>query len=179
MISTNFTFCTQTNESNSPEITNANQIKPLYTNRVARFFSNQTWRDTLSVDVNGESIITGEVFLKITNYKGKLIYKTSFPTRELLNHEGLIIPDKDELEIKKRIDSFFAPTFFSQAVVVHNDSLSIPDSSITIWKTIQADPTAIYFSYSVNKNTINRIVYSKILQKIVAISGRKIETNGL
>jgi hypothetical protein len=62
MISTSFTFCTQTNEGNSPKTTNTNQIKPLYTNRVIRFFSNQTWRDTLSVDVNGESIITGEAF---------------------------------------------------------------------------------------------------------------------
>ncbi|QIP16717.1 hypothetical protein G8759_30775 [Spirosoma aureum] len=178
MISTSFTFCTQTSENNSPEITNANQIKPLYTNRVIRFFSNQTWQDTLSIDVNGESIITGEVFLNITNYKGEPIYKTVFPARKLLNHEGLIIPDRDELEIKKRIDNFFSPTFFNQVSIMNNDSLSIPDSSMAIWKTIQSDPTAIYFSYSVNNDTVNRIAYSKILQKTIAISGRKIKTNG-
>jgi hypothetical protein len=97
----------------------------------------------------------------------------------LLNHEGQIIPDKDELEIKQRIDNFFAPKFFSQSVVVHNDSLNIPDSSMTIWKTIQADPTAIYFSYSVNNDTLNRIAYSKILQKAIGIGGRKVEANGL
>ena len=85
--------CSQMNKDTPTETTQTKAIKPLYASRVVRRFSDERQKDTLSVTVNGESILTGEVYLQIINYRGRLIYRDAFPASVLLNHTGLIRPE--------------------------------------------------------------------------------------
>jgi hypothetical protein len=94
--------------------------------------------------VNGESLLTGEAFMQIASFSGKIIYSTTFPVRALLNHQQQISPERDEKEVKKQIDEFFAPTHFSQE-----------GSGI------------ISYTFSSQQNSLTRIAYSPDLKKVV------------
>ena len=161
--------CSQMNKDAPTEMTQNKAIEPLYANRVVRRFSDERQKDTLSVAVNGESILTGEVDLQITNHEGRLIYRDAFPANVLLNHTGLIRPEQDEKAVKKRIDDFFDTAHFTPPMVVNSGSLNTADSGKTAWKGIQVDPTTICFSYRAGRRGLSQIAYSKDLQKVIAL----------
>lgn len=158
-----FLACSPTHTDTSSLADQATIVKPLYANRIIRSFSNDSRQDTLSVSVNGESILTGNINLKIVDYKGNLLYASTFPTQALLVHEGLIKPKEDEQAIKSRIDNFFKPEHFttlSQA----NDSVRMA------WDSVQVDPTSVRFSFPVSKDSLRQVAYSKSGKRAVLIT---------
>lgn len=151
----------------------ANQIKtglPLYANRVVQHFSDVSKNDTLHVTVNGESLLTGTVYLKITDSAGRVIYRDGFPSIELINHKGLIDPGKDEEHIRNRIDAFFDSTHFSDAGGAFSEQVTLPDSVKMAWEAAKSDSKTTFFSYRFNKDSSKRIVYSKSLGRVIAIT---------
>lgn len=168
LLSMTLVACFQSSTDESSEAaTRTNGVKPLYANSATRHFSDEEQKDTFNAAVNGESIITGEVDLRITNHEGKSIFSTTFPASALLNHDGPINPEKDEMTIKNRIDHFFEKTHFVAPVAAKPDLSTVPNSGKAAWQTIETDPTAIYFSYQSSKGSISQIAYSKRLQKVV------------
>ncbi len=121
-------------------------IKPLYGSSVVRPFSSLSRQDTFRVVVNGESLLTGEAYMQIVSYSGKIVYSTTFPVRALLNHHQQINPKRDEKEVKKQIDEFFAPKHF-----------------------IQEDSGVISYSYLSQQDSLTRIAYSPDLRKVVEL----------
>jgi hypothetical protein len=96
--------------------------------------------------VNGESLLTGEADMQIVSYSGKIVYSTTFPVRALLNHQQQINPKRDEREVKKQIDEFFAPKHFTQE-----------------------DSGVISYSYLSQQDSLTRIAYSPDLKKVVKL----------
>ena len=169
LLSTILVACSQGSTDESSEATWTNDVKPLWASSATRHFSDENQKDTFNVAVNGESIITGEVDLQITNYEGKRIFSTTFPANALLNHDGLISPKQDEKTIKNRIDVFFKAMHFVSPVAAKADLSTMPDSTKATWRTIEADSTAIYFSYPDGKGSVSQIAYSKKLQKVIQL----------
>jgi hypothetical protein len=158
-----FLACSPTHTDTSSSVDQAKAVIPLYATRVVRTFSDTARQDTLSVCVNGESILTGRPNLRIVDYQGKLLYASTFPTQALLDREGIIKPEEDEQVIKNRIDNFFEPEHFavlSQA----NDSMKMA------WKGVPVDPAAVCFSFPVSKNSLRQVAYSKSRQKVVQVT---------
>ena len=169
LLSTTLASCSKVSTDGSSEATRTSSVKPLYANSVTRHFSNEEQKDTFNVAVNGESIITGEVDLRITNYEGKRIFSTIFPARALLDHDGLINPKKDEKIIKNRIDHFFETTQFDTPIAAKPDSSKNNDSTEAVRRMMALDPKSICFSYKSTKDSVSQIVYSKRLQKVVVL----------
>ena len=169
LLSAAFVACSQNNTHRLSETTGTNSVKPLYANSVTRHFSNESQKDTLNVAVNGESLITGEVYLQIINPHGNSIFSTTFPASALLNHSGLINPKQDEKTIKNRIDDFFQETHFVRPVSVKLNLSTVADSTKKAWWVIQADPTTICFSYQNSRGNTSQIAYSKALRKVVQL----------
>ena len=167
LLSVTFVTCSQSSTDRSSKAIGTTSVKPLYANSVTRHFSSKYQKDSMSVSVNGESIITGEVFLQITNHEGKRIFTATFPANALLSHDGLINPKRDEKIIKDGIDSFFRETRSVTPVAPKPDLAIMADSTKAAWKTIQTDPVAVCFSYQDSKGGISQIAYSKSLQKVV------------
>lgn len=164
--------CSQTTTETSQPATQTSATKPLYATSTVRFFSDERRQDTLRVTVNGESILTGEVHLQITDYEGKLLYSTMFPARVLINHEGLINPAQDEQAVKNRIDHFFDSHYFTTPVMASTDSSNTTDPAEMARKNSQTDLTTICFSYQGDQGVLNRIAYSKRLRKVVRVISR-------
>ena len=169
LLSAAFVACSQNNTHRLSETTGTNSVKPLYANSVTRHFSNESQKDTLNVAVNGESLITGEVYLQITNPEGKSIFSTTFPASALLNHSGLINPKQDEKTIKNRIDDFFQETHFVTTVAAKPNLSTMTDSTKAAWQTVLTDPAAVCFSYQGSKGNTSQIAYSKALRKVVQL----------
>lgn len=169
LLSTTFVACSQGSTDESSEATRTNGVKPLWASSATRHFSAENHKDTFDVTVNGESIITGEVDLRITNQEGRRIFSTTFPASALLNHDGPINPKQDEEAIKNRIDHFFEATHFVSPVAAKPDLSTMPNSAEAAWRTIEADPTAVCFSYQSSKGSVSQIAYSKKLQKVIQL----------
>lgn len=169
LLSTTLVACSQGSTDESSEARRTNGVKPLWASSATRHFSAENHKDTFDVTVNGESIITGEVYLQITNHEGRRIFSTTFPASALLNHDGPINPKQDEEAIKNRIDHFFEATHFDTPVAAKPDLSIVPDSTKAAWQTTQTDPAAIYFSYQSSKGSVNQIAYSKALRKVVQL----------
>lgn len=159
-----FLACSPTNTDMASSTAETTAVEPLYATHVVRPFSDKARPDTLSVSINGESILTGRTSLRIVDSNGKLIYTSTFPTQALLDHEGLIKPKEDEQTIKTRIDNFFKPEHFTTP-------FQASDSIKMAWKGVRVDPDAICFSYPVSKDSLRLIAYSKSGQKVVQVTG--------
>ncbi|GAB3747154.1 hypothetical protein GCM10028817_04140 [Spirosoma pomorum] len=142
---------------------------PLYINTAVRPFSDAKLADTMTVSLNGESILTGEVYLQIKNHTGKDIYSTMFPASNLVTHDGPVNPDQDEEMVTKRLRAFFRDEHFAPASAVALTSSSTPDSLKTAWKTVQADSGVVCFSYPASGTSENRIAYAKSLGKVIKV----------
>lgn len=145
---------------------------PLYTDRAVRFFSDEKYRDTLSVTANGETLITGQVYLKLVQHTGKVIFRDSFPATDLISHDGPIDPEKDKTQIRTRLDSFFASTHFFRPANAFSQQVTLPDSIRAVWKAVEADPKATYFLYPARKNTLTGIAYSKSSRRVITSTGQ-------
>jgi hypothetical protein len=155
--------------NNSKKAADAPTGAPLYINTAVRPFSDAKLADTLTVSINGESILTGQVFLRIRNHTGKDIYTATFPASDLVTHEGTIEPTQDEEIVTKRMNTFFRDEHFSPAAAVSPTSPATPDSLKTAWKTIQTDSSAVSFAYPAGGTSENRIAYSKSLGKVIRV----------
>lgn len=141
---------------------------PLYINTAVRPFSDAKLADTMTVSLNGESLLTGQVYLQIRNHTGKDIYTATFPANDLVAHEGPVNPNEDEEMVTKRLRAFFRDVNFTTASAIPPVSPTTPDSLKTAWKTVQADSGAVCFSYPAGKSA-NRIAYSKSLGKVIKV----------
>lgn len=151
------------------EISEIGTLQPWYSNRAVRNFSDEIDKDTLQVTINGETLITGQVYLKITNHKGNVIFWDSFPVTGLIEHEGLIEPETDEKRIKAQLDNFFdLDRFVISSRLIYN-RLNVPDSTKSAWEVIQADPKSVYFSYRSSQKGVSEIAYSKGLKKVLSL----------
>jgi hypothetical protein len=148
---------------------------PLYINTAVRPFSDAKLADTLTVSINGESILTGEVFLRIRNHTGKDIYTATFPASDLVTHEGAIEPTQDEEIVTKSMNTFFRGEHFSPAAAVSPELPATPDSLKTAWKTIQADSSVVSFAYPAGGTLENRIAYSKSLRKVIRVETKAVK----
>ncbi|QKZ15347.1 hypothetical protein [Spirosoma sp. KUDC1026] len=142
---------------------------PLYINTAVRPFSDAKLADTMTVSLNGESILTGQVYLQIRNHTGKDIYTATFPASNLVTHAGPVDPSQDEEVVTKQLRAFFRDEHFSSATAVPLTSSTLPDSLKTAWKAVQADSGAVCFSYPAGGTSENRIAYAKRLGKVINV----------
>jgi hypothetical protein len=166
------TSCSHVEERQS-EISKAAMIPPLYTNSVAHQLSDKPYSDTLQVTINGETILTGKVYLKITDHTGGTLFWDSFPATALIDHEGLINPENDEKHIRNQLNNFFDLDHFSTSSKLMTELSTLPDSTRRVWKAIQGDPKRVYFSYRSSKSGISEVAYSKDLKKVVSLKDYK------
>lgn len=156
----------------SAETTSTSNAALLYSNRAVRPFSDEMNKDTMQVTVNGESLLTGQVYLKVVSHTGKVMYWDRFPVTELIEHDGPIDPGKDEEQVRDQLNHFFASTHFAHPRTGDTDQLTVPDSARSTWAFIERDPKATVFSYRVRKNSLTGIAYSQQLKKVVASTGQ-------
>jgi hypothetical protein len=162
--------CTRGEHSADTMPTGGSQL--LYSNRAVRLFSDSINKDTVQVTVNGESLLTGQVYLNVISNTGKNIYWDRFPVTELIGHDGPIDPGKDEEQVRSQLNHFFASSRFSRPGSPDANQLVIPDSARTAWKSIESDPKATIFLYPARTNSLTGIAYSQRLKKVIASTGQ-------
>ncbi len=147
-----------------------NKDSVLVESRVEHEFSKMGKKDEFYICIRGSSIADGSVFFTIVRYDKTTILTEEFPSYLLMNY-GFIgdINSVQEREkyICSRIERFFEEKNFLFPAISNEEYYNEDYSDKEIWDEIQADKTAIGFSYLIGEGDGRRIAFSKKKRKVV------------
>ena len=146
------------------------QSNNLLINSKKHVFSNRQNPDTFKIILKGTTIQESEATFTIVNFKGKEIYRETFPASYLIGHELLIEnPTKEQEEnvIKQRVKEFFNEKNFKSPAISTKEEFEEDYSDKNIWQNIKADRAAVGFYYLVGEEDMRWIAYSKKKGKVV------------
>lgn len=163
----------KTSEKESPIVQTTKRARtiPPLTLRKEHLFSNATNPDIFSLDIIGDSIISGKAILKILNFENELLFKDSFPAADFLYDAYDVIPTNAEREdtIVSRFKAFLDNRWFlTPAGIISSEmdpELNLEDKEI--WKEIKSDSSITGFVYSHGYEGTYAIAFSKKKKKVV------------
>jgi hypothetical protein len=146
--------------------------RPLYRIESPQHFSEVKLPDKFVLELDGPSVIKGEVAFTITTFAGKELYRETFPATALID-KGCEAPASDTLEqeyyIIQRIKGFFVNGNYELPAINPGSKFDPKVSEKALWKEIEGDSTAISFYYLLGETDAKEIVWSKKKKKVMVL----------
>jgi hypothetical protein len=158
---------TQTQAHESPE--KPEQDSVLFQRDTTLSFSAKGESDTFRMIVTGKSLKEGKGTFQIMNQKGQTIHSENFETNMLLDYafDGNAEKSEAETHIRYRLESFFTPDKFRIPAIATSTVFDKNYSDKEIWDDIQADQSAVGFTYLLGKEDKRYIAFSQKQNKVV------------
>ncbi|GAA4314545.1 hypothetical protein [Nibribacter koreensis] len=136
-------------------------------------FSSTTQPDYFRLVLTGDSITNGKVLFTITSIDGQKIYEEQFPAADL--EAAMVYEMKTptasrtdrEAYILRRMEEFVQPDDFVTPAIPASMRADTSFVSLTTFRTIQANPSAIGFKYLLGKEDGRLLVYDPSQKKAV------------
>jgi hypothetical protein len=140
----------------------------ILSNTRQHFFSDSKKKDTFTIALKGQSILSGNIILKIRDYKNKVIYEQKFKAEDLLGDMGEVLNNSEQQDtIKARMLKFFNEANYTCPAIAANDKFEYDSSTKDVWNDIKSDRAAIGFLFSYGYEDTYGIAYSKKKHKVV------------
>lgn len=142
--------------------------KIIISNTRQHSFSDPKKKDTFTVTLTGQNILTGNVSFKIRNYQKKIIYQQKFKAEDLLRDMADVLNKRQQEDtIKSRIRKFFDEKNYAYPAIASDEKFYDDNSTIEVWNDIKSDRDAIGFLFSYGYEGTYGIAYSKKKHKVV------------